>query len=168
MAEFVNTVDVLGDDAVSTALIEKTLTTFYDNVITTVGRNGLAHLPNLTDVKLPLAEDTGRSGFYGDKALKQVDLTSVLNISEYSFYGCSALTALILRGSTVCTLESTNALTGTPITSGTGYIYVPRALVDSYKAATNWSTYSAQFRALEDFTVDGTVTGELDETKIAA
>ena len=34
------------------------------------------------------------------------------------------------------------------------------------QAATNWSTYAAQFRALEDYTVDGTTTGELDETKI--
>lgn len=40
------------------------------------------------------------------------------------------------------------------------------ALVDSYKAATNWSTYATQFRALEDYTVDGTITGELDSTKI--
>lgn len=39
-------------------------------------------------------------------------------------------------------------------------------LVDTYKADTNWSTYAAQFRALEDYTVDGTITGELDESKI--
>ena len=40
------------------------------------------------------------------------------------------------------------------------------ALVDSYKAATNWSTYADQIRALEDYTVDGTTTGALDETKV--
>jgi hypothetical protein len=54
----------------------------------------------------------------------------------------------------------------TRIEKGTGYIYVPADLVDSYKAATNWSTFAAQFRALEDYTVDGTITGELDITKI--
>ena len=53
-----------------------------------------------------------------------------------------------------------------PIMKGEGYIYVPRALVDSYKVATNWSSWATQFRALEDYTVDGTTTGELDETKI--
>ena len=53
-----------------------------------------------------------------------------------------------------------------PIASGAGYIYVPAALVDSYKVATNWSTYAAQFRALEDYTVDGTTMGELDPNKI--
>lgn len=55
---------------------------------------------------------------------------------------------------------------GTPIANGTGYIYVPSALIEQYKVAENWSTYASQFRALEDYTVDGTITGELDETKI--
>ena len=66
----------------------------------------------------------------------------------------------------MATLSNTNAFSSTPIASGTGYIYVPRALVDSYKAASKWSTYANQFRALEDYTVDGTTTGALDETKI--
>lgn len=49
-----------------------------------------------------------------------------------------------------------------------GYIYIPRALVgDIYKYAANWSVFAAQFRSLEDYTVDGTITGELDESKIA-
>lgn len=47
-----------------------------------------------------------------------------------------------------------------------GYIYVPRSLVEEYKAATNWTVYADRFRALEDYTVDGTTTGELDESKI--
>ena len=63
-------------------------------------------------------------------------------------------------------LSNTSAFNSTPITFGTGYIYAPRALVDSYKAATNWSTYADQICALEDYTVDGTTTGALDETKI--
>ena len=46
------------------------------------------------------------------------------------------------------------------------YIYVPRALVNDYKAATTWAQYADKFRALEDYTVDGTTTGELDTTKI--
>lgn len=50
--------------------------------------------------------------------------------------------------------------------SGTGYIYVPAASVDVYKNVGGWKAYAAQFRALEDYTVDGTITGELDESKI--
>ena len=39
-------------------------------------------------------------------------------------------------------------------------------LYEKYRNGTNWSTYAAQFRALEDYTVDGTITGELDPNKI--
>lgn len=49
-------------------------------------------------------------------------------------------------------------------------VYVPEALLDSYKSATNWSSYYAQgkvdFKAIEDYTIDGTVTGEFDYEKI--
>ena len=73
----------------------------------------------------------------------------------------SSITALVLRGSAVPTLSGVLYWSG-----NIKYIYVPAALVDSYKVATNWSTYEAKFRALEDYTVDGTTTGDLDETKI--
>jgi hypothetical protein len=76
------------------------------------------------------------------------------------------LTTVILRSESLCTLENVSAFNGTPIASGTGCIYVPAALVNSYKTATNWSSFASKFRALEDYTVDGTITGELDETKI--
>ena len=48
-------------------------------------------------------------------------------------------------------LEKTSAFKDTPIESGTGYVYVPSALVDSYKSATNWSTYADQIRAIENY-----------------
>ena len=76
---------------------------------------------------------------------------------------------MILRNTEkACGLSNTSALSGTPIESGSGYIYVPAALVDSYKTASNWSTYANQFRALEDYTVDGTTTGALDDSKVNA
>ena len=37
-----------------------------------------------------------------------------------------------------------------PIAKGTGKILVPRAMVDSYKADSNWSRYSAVIEAIED------------------
>lgn len=56
---------------------------------------------------------------------------------------------MILRSPTMCTIVHTNAFTGTPIASGTGYIYVPSALVDTYK--TKWSAFANQIRAIEDY-----------------
>ena len=111
--------------------------------------------------------------FMGDSALERLDFRVLETISmNNTFNGCSSLSELILRCDVLCTLNSTSSFTGTPIAAGTGYIYVPRALLSDtdatkdYRRATNWSNYATQFRALEDYTVDGTITGELDETKI--
>jgi hypothetical protein len=65
----------------------------------------------------------------------------------------------------MCVLYYTNSFDGSPIANGTGYIYVPGALHNSYLADTKWSTYANQFRRLEDYTVDGTINGELDTSR---
>lgn len=66
--------------------------------------------------------------------------------------------ALVLGGNTLCALKNVDALASTPISGVTtytagekGYIYVRSDLVDSYKAATNWSTFADQIRAIEDY-----------------
>lgn len=66
-------------------------------------------------------------------------------------YRCSKFETLIIRTETVPTITTTNLFAGTKIESGTRYIYVPRSLVDSYKAASGWSTYAEQIRAIEDY-----------------
>lgn len=129
MSEFINTSTAIGDDALVDSIIMRTVTEYREDRIATIGKYA----------------------FYGCTALVLVDVPNVTSIAENSLYGCSALTALILRGGTVCSLSNTNALTGSAIASGMGYAYVPSALVDSYKAATNWSTYADQIRAIEDY-----------------
>lgn len=106
------------------------------------------------------------AAFRGCSALAVLDLPCVVSIATYAFYQTKSLKALILRSETLCTLANTNAFTLSAIASGTGYIYIPAALKSQYEQASNWTTYASQFRALEDYTVDGTITGELDETKI--
>ncbi len=105
--------------------------------------------------------------FYGCTMIGIIYLEAIATINSYDFGSCINLRGLVLMTTEgVCQLVNSNGIQGTPIASGTGYIYVPSALVDSYKTATNWSVYASQFRALEDYTVDGTITGELDESKI--
>lgn len=84
--------------------------------------------------------------FNGCTALSLVDLsnTAPVTIQASAFNSCSNLAHLIVRSTTVSSLVNANALSGTKIASGFGAIYVPADLVDTYKAATNWSTYSAQ------------------------
>lgn len=123
----------------------------------------------LTSANFPAATSMKDSAFGNCVKLTSANFPTMTSIGPYAFKSCFALASLILRATTqVCTLSSNSAFDNTPIESGTGYIYVPAALIDSYKTATNWTTYANRFRALESYTVDGTTTGELDPTKVNA
>ena len=76
---------------------------------------------------------------------------NITEIPSYAFNDSSIKTLIIRNYNLVCILKNENALWNTPIANGTGYIYVPAALINSYKTANNWSTYSSQFRAIEDY-----------------
>lgn len=89
--------------------------------------------------------------FVGCSALETVVLKGGGKISDKNFANCSSLTTLILVGNETSTLNNINNFTATPIESGTGYIYVPKALIEQYKVATNWVTFASQFRAIEDY-----------------
>lgn len=83
------------------------------------------------------------------KALKRLELNNCTNIGSMCFF-MSGLTTLMLGAPNVCTLANTNAFQSTPIANGTGYIYVPADLVDTYKSATNWSTYASQIKSIDE------------------
>lgn len=105
---------------------------------------------SLEEINLPAVTRMNTYAFQNCTALKKIDLGSVTRLSYYNFQSCSALEALIIRTNSVPTLESSN-FNNSGIASGTGYIYVPSDLVDSYKAATNWSAVASQIRAIEDY-----------------
>jgi hypothetical protein len=89
--------------------------------------------------------------FNSASIIKKVDLGSATQIKGASFIGCTNIETLIIRTNTVCSLAYATVFNSSAILGGTGYIYVPSALVDSYKSATNWSTYANQVRAIEDY-----------------
>ena len=106
----------------------------------------------LETVTFPKVASVATQAMESCSALTYVDLPICKSINAKGFNKCSSLETLILRRTTdVCALANVSAFTGTPIASGTGFIYVPSALVDSYKSATNWSTFASQFRAIEDY-----------------
>lgn len=119
----------------------------------------------LRSINLPKVTELSLFSFEICGALEKVDLPVCIHFAQYALDDCANVRALILRSNSLCTIDASNALPSS-IKAGTGYVYVPRALVNSYKTAANWSTYANQFRALEDYTVDGTITGELDPNKI--
>ena len=106
---------------------------------------------SLTEVSLPNVVRMLGSTFRGCESLSRAELGSILDVSGAFSFRDTALDTLILRGNGVSQLTSTNIFQSTPIADGTGYIYVPSALLEQYKVATNWATYANQFRAIEDY-----------------
>lgn len=148
--------------------------------LTAIYASAFRECAKLTTVSFPKVTSISVYAFYGCTKLTEADFPLLGSAANYVFSGCKSLKALILRRKTLCTLSGTNALNncchilGTVDTSYNpngdkdGYIYVPTDLLQAYQTASNWSTYSTQFRGLEDWTVDGTITGKLDWDKINA
>lgn len=109
---------------------------FTGNKVQSIGTTVFADCPNLTKV------DIGETCW----------ATSNVFINTNAFQNATALTALIIRKTNgIYALNATSAFTGTPIETGEGFIYVPDALVEQYKAATNWSTYADQIMPLSEY-----------------
>ena len=146
--------------------------------VTSIGTYAFERCIELTTIDFPKTKTVGTYAFSNCYKLLSLDFSVLESIGNYTFYKCSQFKSLIIRSEKVCALSNINAFTECYHFNGTvnstynpdglkdGYIYVPRALVEDYKEATNWSTFATQFRALEDYTVDGTTTGALDESKI--
>lgn len=163
-----------GYDAAA-SIVARTITTYSDRKLTTVGFRGFSHCSVLESVNLPELTTIGTHGFNSCSKLKRVefpklttltpgdnftycyaleyaDLGLVTNLPSWCLANNTKFVTLVLRKTdAICTLQTTNALSGTPIEKGTGYIYVPAILKNQYVQATNWSTYAAQIRAIEDY-----------------
>ncbi len=106
--------------------------------------------------------------------LKAVEFVSHVALEGQPFTDCKSLIAVILRSDTVCPLSvfpgfsfsgayhfmGTKDATYNPDGLKDGYLYIPRGLLSDYMADTNWGQLTSQFRALEDYTVDGSISGK--------
>lgn len=150
-----------------------------------VGNMAFSKCTSLKSITLPNVQRIEYRAFINCTSLEVVDLPRVTidesaNVRQFigmchdAFSGCSSLHTLILRNTTRrwssflggVTGDYGKVLTGTPLAEGNGYIYVPRDLMDDYLAYPAWAASPFNFRALEDYTVDGTTTGDLDPNKI--
>lgn len=109
------------------------------------------YINSTCEVNMPQLTNIGNSCFRDSKGITKGDFAVASKIGPVAFYYCNNLATLILRKSdAICVLENTSAFTGTKIADGTGLIYVPDALVDTYKSATNWSNYANQIKPLSE------------------
>lgn len=117
---------------------------------TKLGSSSFSYTKQLISAVLPLV--TSISGFCFDySSVQKIDTSSAVSIGGYAFNNAMQLATLILRKPSVCTLaNSTNIFTNTKIAAGTGYVYVPDNLVDSYKTATNWVTFASQIKPISE------------------
>lgn len=121
--------------------------------VTFIGDLAFGGCSALISVNFPAVTTIKVRAFSDCTKLTSANFPEATTIGTYAFNGCSAITSVVLRKTdTICTLSGTSAFNNTPIKSGTGYIYVPDALVDQYKAATNWSTYAANIKPLSEYT----------------
>lgn len=154
------------------SLLTRTATSYTNDRITTVGSHtfrgfstltsislpnvtilyayALESCSNLVDVYLPKVTTLNNYAMQNCKALVRLEFPNKITTQGAVWINCTALTTLILRGSTMSGLGNKNCFNGTPIARGTGYIYVPDTLVDTYKANTNWANFADQIKPISE------------------
>ena len=163
--------NIQGDTQYEDAMVQRTLTTYTNDRVDSIGNIAFREFSSLTSVNFPACTSIGAYAFDNCSSLTSVSfpacttigngvfrcssLTSVnfpacTTIGRNAFSKCYSLINITLGASTVCKLNASNAFTSTAIASGTGYIYVPSSLVASYQTATNWIYFSSVIKAIEE------------------
>ena len=120
--------------------------------ITDIPFRSLTNMPKLEYINIPNVKTIGYHAFDSCPRLKKLELPSIISIDTGGLESFSNLHTLIMSNSnTICKASSSSLLSDTPISKGTGYIYVPDELVDQYKTATNWSVYANQIKPLSEY-----------------
>lgn len=138
----------------------------------TIGNGAFSSCPYLKEINLPKLTTLVSNGFSYCNYLKKARFDSLKAIKsnyyfEAPFLSTRMLDTLILGSPTLITLANQDGLCGKitpdsydvippihPAYKGDlpqGYIYVPKALVEQYKVATNWVAFADKFRAIEDY-----------------
>lgn len=179
----------VGDYAFANTILSSLENYFTFNTVVSVGNFAFSEC-GIKKINLSNAVIIGKNAFNACHNLTIMDLPKATTIGEMAFVNSHNIKALILRSPTLCDIDA-SAIIGTKIIdltgapTGEGFVYVLTALYESYitdltpkiiafATANNMpmdeatATYiaTAILRKLEDYTVDGTTTGELDESKI--
>lgn len=127
---------------------------------TTASTNSLMALP-LKNLYLPKIKGniTGLCKCCGnlENVLYNANLTTQMFCRTYTASTTIGgnFTTLVIPNNEPVILSNINAIAGTQISGGNGYIYVPRNTIETYKSMTNWSVVSeyaidGTFKAIED------------------
>lgn len=114
--------------------------------VTSIGAYAFAHCSGLTSITIPdSVASISMGAFNWCSGLTSVTIgNGVTSIGNYGFYGCTSLTNITVNATTPPVLSSNTAFDNTNNCT----IYVPAASVDTYKAASVWSTYASRIQAI--------------------
>ena len=101
---------------------------------------------SLTSITIPYSvTEISYDAFNSCSKLKNISIPSnVTSIGNRALRNCSGLTSITVEATTPPTLAVYNVFDGT----NNCPIYVPAQSVDTYKSATNWSTYASRIQAI--------------------
>jgi hypothetical protein len=148
--------------------------------IKAIGYAWFSYCTHLKSVYIPNINIIASFAFSRCSSLEHLDLWNATHIYGNAFSNSTNLKTIILRGSELTTLSAspfanTGAFKATQFdntytNSNGGIVLCPQSLTAEYPNATNWSVMYAGgkclFWALEDYTVDGTIEGEIDWDKL--
>lgn len=108
--------------------------------------SGIKRVEDLGTITELVDGNYDRGAFFNSAKLEFVALpATITKIGNYAFTGCSALKTIVCRAIEPPTLGSANPFTNVNI-------YVPDESVDSYKEASNWSSFASSIKPLSEYT----------------
>lgn len=109
----------------------------------TIGTYCFYDCDGIINVILPNIVSIYEDAFASSAYIQTVDIGDKISlIDDAAFQSCTRLEKVIIRKTTGVPSLGSSVFYSSGITNGTGFIYVPNALVESYRTATNWSTYA--------------------------
>ncbi len=141
-----------GGDSALPSIIARSISGAYTNSdITEVGVYAFFNCNALTSIVFPNVTAIAAYAFQYCNQLALVDFSRIQSTAASSFNADSALRTIILRNSEVAPSTALPGFKKWLTATNDTHVYVPSALVSSYKAASGWSTYADQIRAIEDY-----------------
>jgi hypothetical protein len=115
--------------------------------LTSIGTSIFTNCNSLASINIPSGVTSiGDSVFNNCNSLPNINIPdTVTSIGNYAFSGCNSLKNYVLKCSSVPTLSNTSAFTNI---NKVAIIWVKDELVESYKSATNWSTYATYIKPI--------------------
>lgn len=127
-----------GSGSVTEDFITREVTSVTNSDVTKIGEGAFAYCESLVSVSFPNVTEICDGAFDGCTSLESAYFPACTKIGYFAFVRCKSGFVIHLLANTVCSSYSGAGIMYTNV----GAIYVPAALVASYKASADWSDYA--------------------------